>query len=164
VTLIISAIMIKAEIYLINLKIMIFKRKASDFMTGAVIVANVNNSYDQVMEFFTTYKIQHLPVTDDDRLIGIISVNDMLNFISDIIKEDISISHFNLNKKFKVSEIMTADPITVEPDSSQKDVLEILAQGKFQAVPVVSEGIIRGIITNKDITRIYNYDATHILP
>ena len=143
---------------------MIFKRNASDFMTGAVIVANVHNTFDQVMEFFTTYKIQHLPVADDDRLIGIISINDMLNFMSGIIKEDVSITHFNLNKRFKISEVMTHDPVTVEPDSSQKDVLEILAEGKFQAVPVVKEGIILGIITNKDITRIYNYDATHVLP
>ncbi|MBK7035970.1 MAG: CBS domain-containing protein [Bacteroidetes bacterium] len=143
---------------------MIFKRNASDFMTGAVIVANVHNTFDQVMEFFTTYKIQHLPVADDDRLIGIISINDMLNFMSGIIKEDVSITHFNLNKRFKISEVMTPDPVTVEPDSSQKDVLEILAEGKFQAVPVVKEGIILGIITNKDITRIYNYDATHVLP
>lgn len=133
-------------------------------MTGAVIVANVNNTFDQIMEFFTTYKIQHLPVADNDRLIGIISINDMLSFMSGIIKEDVSITHYNLNKKFKVSEVMTPDPITVQPDSSQKEVLEILAEGKFQAVPVVSEGIIQGIITNKDITRIYNYDATHILP
>jgi CBS domain-containing protein len=133
-------------------------------MTGAVIVANVHNTFDQVMEFFTTYKIQHLPVADDDRLIGIISINDMLNFMSGIIKEDVSITHFNLNKRFKISEVMTPDPVTVEPDSSQKDVLEILAEGKFQAVPVVKEGIILGIITNKDITRIYNYDATHVLP
>ena len=143
---------------------MIFKRNASDFMTGAVIVANVHNTFDQVMEFFTTYKIQHLPVADDDRLIGIISINDMLNFMSGIIKEDVSITHFNPNKRFKISEVMTPDPVTVEPDSSQKDVLEILAEGKFQAVPVVKEGIILGIITNKDITRIYNYDATHVLP
>ena len=143
---------------------MIFKRNASDFMTGAVVVANVHNTFDQVMEFFTTYKIQHLPVADDDRLIGIISINDMLNFMSGIIKEDVSITHFNLNKRFKISEVMTPDPVTVEPDSSQKDVLEILAEGKFQAVPVVKEGIILGIITNKDITRIYNYDATHVLP
>ncbi len=143
---------------------MIFKRNASDFMTGAVIVANVNNTFDQVMEFFTTYKIQHLPVADEDRLIGIISINDMLNFMSGIIKEDVSITHFNLNKRFKISEVMTPDPVTVEPNSSQKDVLEILAEGKFQAVPVVKEGIILGIITNKDITRIYNYDATHVLP
>ena len=143
---------------------MTFKRNASDFMTGAVIVANVHNTFDQVMEFFTTYKIQHLPVADDDRLIGIISINDMLNFMSGIIKEDVSITHFNLNKRFKISEVMTPDPVTVEPDSSQKDVLEILAEGKFQAVPVVKEGIILGIITNKDITRIYNYDATHVLP
>ncbi len=143
---------------------MIFKRNASDFMTSTVIVASVNNTFDQVMEFFTVYKIQHLPVTDGDRLIGIISINDMLNFMSGIINEENSITHFNLNKRFKVSEVMTPDPITVEPGSSQKEVLEILAEGKFQAVPVVSEGIIQGIITNKDITRIYNYDATHILP
>lgn len=143
---------------------MIFKRNASDFMTGEVIVANVTNTFDQIMEFFTTYKIQHLPVTDHDKLIGIISINDMLSFMSGVIKEDVSITHFNLNKKFKVSEVMTPNPITVQPESSQKEVLEILAEGKFQAVPVVSEGIIQGIISNKDITRIYHYDATHILP
>lgn len=142
---------------------MIHKRNASDFMTGSVIVANINSSFDQIMEFFTNYKIQHLPVTDDNKLIGILSINDMLTFISGIVKENESITPYNLKKKFNVSDVMTPEPITVEPSASQRDVLEILSTGKFQAVPVVLDGVLQGIITNKDITRIYHYDATHIL-
>ncbi len=143
--------------------LMIYKRYASDFMTGNVIVANATSTFDQVMTFFTVHKIQHLPVADGDRLVGILSMKDMLTFISEQLALHPSISKSGLSNAFDISRVMTANPVTVEPESSQKDVLEILASGKFQAVPVVKNGMIKGIITNKDVSRIYNYDITHIL-
>jgi CBS domain-containing protein len=142
---------------------MIFKRNASDFMTSNVIVAGENNTFDQVMTFFTKHKIQHLPVADNNTLIGIISIKDMLSFMAVQIAQNPMISAEMLNANFDVKQVMTPDPVTVEPEASQKEILEILAAGKFQAVPVVRGGEIKGIITNKDITRIYHYDATHML-
>lgn len=142
---------------------MIYKRNASDFMTGSVIVAHANNTFHHVMTFFTTHKIQHLPVVDGDKLIGIISIKDMLGFFAKQLELHPSISKEELDKHFNIKEVMTPDPVTVEPAASQKEVLEILAGGKFQAVPVVTKGVIKGIITNKDISRIYKYDITHIL-
>lgn len=54
---------------------------ASQIMTSNVVVANLNNKFSQVMEFFTTYKVQHLPVAFDDKLLGILSVNDMASYL-----------------------------------------------------------------------------------
>jgi len=132
-------------------------------MTPNVIVAGENNSFDQVMTFFTTHKIQHLPVAENNKIIGIISIKDMLSFMATQLKENPSVDNAMLNTNFTVKSVMTANPVTVEPESSQKEILEILAAGKFQAVPVVRNGEIKGIITNKDITRIYHYDATHLI-
>ena len=142
---------------------MIFKRNASDFMTANVIVAGENNSFEQVMTFFTVHKIQHLPVAENNKLIGIVSMKDILSFIAHQLNDNPMISKEMLNNNFSIKEVMTAEPVTVEPESTQKEILEILAAGKFQAVPVVKGGIIKGIITNKDITRIYHYDATHLI-
>lgn len=142
---------------------MIYKRNASDFMTGNVIVAGVNNTFDQVMEFFTRHKIQHLPVADGSRLIGIISIKDMLRFMQEQISASPEISRASLNSSFHIDKVMTANPTFVTPDTPQKDILEILADGKFQAVPVVKGNELVGIITSKDITRLYHYDATHLL-
>jgi predicted transcriptional regulator len=42
--------------------------KVSEIMTKSVIVANVNNTFTQVMKFFIEYGIQHLPVAENDKL------------------------------------------------------------------------------------------------
>lgn len=140
---------------------MIFKRNASDFMTKNVIVANEDNTFEQVMTFFTAHKIQHLPVGIGNTLLGIISIKDMLNYIAGEFKANPQCTQADLASNFTVKKVMTANPVTVEPEATQNEVLEKLSTGRFQAVPVVKEGYIQGIITNKDITRIYFYDLKH---
>lgn len=47
---------------------------------------------------------------------------------------------------------MIVDPVTVEPDRSVSDALEIMARYKISGVPVVdSKGLLVGIITNRDL-------------
>lgn len=142
---------------------MIHKRNASDFMTGKVIVAGVNNTFDQVMEFFTQHKIQHLPVTDGSKLIGILSIKDMLRFIDQFMEGGKGFNRAELAAAFSIEKVMTANPVAVQKNAPQKEILEILSSGKFQAVPVLDGNEIVGIISNKDITRLYHYDATHLL-
>lgn len=142
---------------------MIFKRKAADFMTLNVIVGGKGNNFQQFVDFFTNYKIQHLPIVDNDQLVGILSVNDMLKFIASICKSGKSFSMEDLNSEFHIEKVMTENPVTVGPDDSQRKILDILGEGKFQAVPVVEHNRVVGIITNKDIARIYQYDLTHVI-
>ncbi len=142
---------------------MIFKRKASDFMTPNVIVGGKENNFNQIADFFTNYKIQHLPIVEKDKLVGIVSVNDLLKFVVSATKSGKTLSADELNKSFRVEKVMTQNPVTVGPNDSQGKVIEILGEGKFQAVPVVENERVIGIITNKDIARVYQYDFTHVL-
>lgn len=133
---------------------------AAGIMTDKVIVAHVGNTFSQVMEFFTQHRIQHLPVADGDKLIGIISVTDMLDFMARQLKTG-PLDPAKLNMVFQIQNEMTPNPITVTPEENLESILHVLREGKFQAIPVVQGGIIKGIITNKDIVRVYFWEKTH---
>ncbi len=126
-------------------------------MTPNVVVANLKSTFTQVMEFFTNHKIQHLPVAFDDKLLGILSVNDMAAYLFDRAKKNEAIDTVSLDDSFEIDSVMTRNPTTVTPDDTLEKVLAILAEGKFQAIPVVKDGLVHGIITNKDIVRIYKW-------
>lgn len=62
-------------------------------------------------------------------------------------------------EKVKKSESgMIVDPITIEPDRRIHDVLEIMHKYKISGVPVVKEGNLVGIITNRDLRFETNMD------
>ncbi len=55
-------------------------------------------------------------------------------------------------EKVKKSESgMIVDPITVEPEQNIRDVLEIMRRYRISGVPVVKDGNLVGIITNRDL-------------
>ena len=91
------------------------------------------------------YKISGVPVVDENRkLIGIITNRDM-RFITD--------------KTLKVSDVMTPTPlITAKKGTSLEDASKILQQHKIEKLPIVDdEGILKGLITIKDIEKKEQY-------
>lgn len=130
------------------------KIKISQLMTRKVIVANLQNKFSEVLQFFNDTNINHLPVTFDDALLGIISIKDLLKYVSTELKSGNTVTLEALDAKFKLEDIMTKSPVYVHPDNLVTDAIEILSEGKFQALPVLEEGKIVGIVTNKDIVRL----------
>jgi len=62
-------------------------------------------------------------------------------------------------EKVKKSESgMIVDPITIEPERRIYEVLEIMSKYKISGVPVVKEGSLLGIITNRDLRFENNLD------
>jgi len=53
---------------------------------------------------------------------------------------------------------MTEEPIWVNPETTVADALRLLQFGKFQALPVVTEKKVVGMITNKDMVRVFAKD------
>ncbi len=127
----------------------------SGIMTKEVIVASLDNSFSQVMEFFNTWQINHLPVTFNQQLIGIISINDILSFVYHRLADGVSCDYAELDKHFSMKNVMTHDPITLPPDAPVEKAFEILSEGKFQALPITREHILVGILTNKDLVKHY---------
>lgn len=53
--------------------------RVADHMTADLVVGVADDEIDYVMEILTRNRIRHLPVVDDGRLIGILSIGDVVN-------------------------------------------------------------------------------------
>lgn len=61
----------------------------NEIMAHKVITVNPEDDSDYCMELMYTKKIRHLPVVEDNRVIGIISIGDVVKSIIDLQKETI---------------------------------------------------------------------------
>lgn len=55
--------------------------RVSDIMTTEVMTATLDNRVDQCMELMTNRKVRHLPVVDDNQVVGLISIGDLVQAI-----------------------------------------------------------------------------------
>ena len=55
----------------------------SEIMTGDLITVSSNSSIDDCMRLMTNRFIRHLPVVDEGKLVGIISIGDVVRYIID---------------------------------------------------------------------------------
>lgn len=127
------------------------KTPVSQIMTSKVVVANLNNKFSQVQQLFLDYNVHHLPVMDGDKLIGIISSNDVMRFYAKNLIKLQRIDEKSLDAAFKLEDLMTKDPVTIKSTDSVKAAVEIFATRKFQSLPVVDDGEIKGIVTTRDL-------------
>lgn len=51
----------------------------------------------------------------------------------------------------EVRKIMTADPVSVEPDTTLEEIASLMKEQDIGAVPVVEDGALCGIVTDRDI-------------
>lgn len=96
-----------------------------------------------VAEITERYGISGLPVTDDGRLVGIITSRDM---------------RFCADTSLKVRDVMTADPIVEIGTPDQQSAQEKFDRHKIEKLPVVDQdGKLTGLVTVKDIEKHNNF-------
>ncbi len=61
----------------------------SDIMTPNVITVSPNQNIDDCMELMSTKRIRHLPVVDDGKVVGLLSISDLVKVIINRQKETI---------------------------------------------------------------------------
>ena len=52
-----------------------------DIMSSRVICVTCDNTVEDCMQIMTTHHIRHLPVVDHGRVVGVISISDLVNWI-----------------------------------------------------------------------------------
>ena len=63
----------------------VLEQPVSDFMTKTVITARETDTVDQLMEEMTKRQFRHMPVVEKERLIGLVSIGDLVKIqISEI--------------------------------------------------------------------------------
>lgn len=128
--------------------------KVTDVMTKNPLVMTPAETIGQADELMVENKIRQLPVVDGGSLLGIITDRDIRSFLAESSLLDPEERAKAL--KTKVSEIMTAEPLTLAPDDDLRDAVELLIDEKIGGIPVVdeTEGLV-GIVTYVDVLRCF---------
>ena len=57
-------------------------------MSKNLITCNLNTSVTELMEIITNNKIRHIPIIEEKKLLGMVSIGDVVNYIIDQYKEE----------------------------------------------------------------------------
>jgi len=103
-----------------------------------------NHYVYEANDLMAKYHISGVPITENDKLVGIITNRDL---------------RFETDHNKKIYEVMTKDNLITAPEGTTLEVAQkILTKHKIEKLPIVDEkGYLKGLITIKDIEKPIKY-------
>jgi acetoin utilization protein AcuB len=128
--------------------------KVVDVMTKNPLTVSPVETVGKADELMAENNIRQIPVVNDRELVGIVTDRDIRAFLSDALSGEPDAREKALGTNIR--DIMTTEPLFLEPDDDLQDAVEILVEEKFGAIPVVdeAEGLV-GIVSYVDILRVF---------
>ena len=140
-----------------------------DIMQPDPVSVTVADSVERVLHVMREHDLSGVPVVNEGgRCVGIITEADLV--LSDE-GEDFHLPHYfelfggvvflerwsNFEERARkacaalAEDMMTPDPITIEPDASVREAAHIIARHKHNLVPVIEHGRLVGVVTRVDV-------------
>lgn len=130
--------------------------KVAKIMTTELVLLNLNDDLYKAERLFNKHKIRHIPVTDGKRIVGILSMTDLMRIsYADVIDEDDDTVESVVYNMFKLPQVMTRVPQTIAADATIKEAASLLSTREFHALPVVDNDELVGIVTTTDVIRYF---------
>jgi|GEM_PF-4188 len=122
-----------------------YELKVAQVMTRDVQTLSPDVQMKTVLELFRERRISGAPVIDNDKLVGVISIEDLIKALRDSGRSEL---------KATVGEYMTSSVISVHAFDSIVEALKLFSKTRVGRLAVVNKkNEISGIITKGDITR-----------
>jgi CBS domain-containing membrane protein len=124
-----------------------------DIMMSSPVTLKPDDTLDLANDVITLGRIRHLPIVDDGKLVGIISERDLMGAATKQIFGLKQTRQSALLKSVAVKDVMKKRVITVEPAADITEAAHLMAEKKIGCLPVVSTGVLIGLVTTTDILR-----------
>lgn len=120
----------------------------TEIMTTEVECVSPEQEIVDIKHIYENPKFHHhIPVVENDKLVGIVSLIDFMRKIQDATLDDNELVYHEL----KVKDIMFSSPSTVGSDCTIQGAAEILAKGEVHALIVADDRIVKGIVSTADL-------------
>ena len=143
-----------------------------DLMTTNVTMANPGHSIWHAAQMMLDHDVSGLPVVDDNgQLVGMLTQGDLLHRIE--LGTETSVGSLASEQRlgayvkahgWKVSDVMTANVITVDEETPVQTVAKLMDQHRIRRMPVVHAGKLVGVISRKDLLRVIAAARRHTIP
>jgi CBS domain-containing protein len=116
----------------------------ADLMIKDVLTVEPSDTIGEAAEKMNATNVGAVVVVEDMvRIIGIVTERDLLRAVASRARA----------AEARVRQWMTADPVTIEPDTSIRDAAEIMFTRNFRHLPVVKDGRPLGIVSLRLLAR-----------
>jgi CBS domain-containing protein len=118
--------------------------RVEQYMTTYLSTVHEDELVEMVAFLMDREQIRHVLVEDDDhRLVGIVSYRSVLRLISEA-------GARGRTEERPVKTIMERDPLTVSPETPTLEAIELMRVHRVSCLPVVKEGKLVGIVSERD--------------
>lgn len=119
-----------------------------EFMTTDLFTVQKDDILEFVANLIDWRRIRYVPVEDDKKhLVGLVTMRMMFNAYSKSVNHDEDTIE-------TVADIMIENPITIHPEASIMEAMEIMDSQKIGCLPVVKSNRLVGIITEQNYMKI----------
>lgn len=127
---------------------------ARDVMSTTVSTLKADTTLESALKALVNKKVTGMPVVDDDKkMIGMLSEYDILKQIAKQKKMNAEV--------FQQIVEFAGNVQTIRDDTPLSEIVHLFVNAKFRRLPVVNElNELVGIITRRDLMKVYYYRAT----
>lgn len=128
--------------------------RAEQFMQSEVVSCHLDDTGEKCARAMTEGGFGSLPVIDhESKVLGIVSEFDLLK----VIMQGHALS------AVRAGEIMTQEPIVVQPEESSTEIVRLLEEKHLIRMPVVDkEGKLVGVVARRDVLEGYLHATTPV--
>lgn len=119
----------------------------NSIMSTELITVGPEDNLDTARTLMHDNKIHHLPVVEGERLVGLLTLTNVLAATDSFLREEGSRLHA---RDIPVKNVMIADVATVDKKASLRRAAMFLERHRIGCLPVLSNGKLKGIITDTD--------------
>jgi acetoin utilization protein AcuB len=123
--------------------------RANEIMTANPMTISDRATAREALELLQTLEVRHLPVVrSSGELVGVLSDRDLGGS-----RAPFTVDGGAPNRA--VTELMTAEPLTVDPEAEVSEVVDLMLENRVGAVPVVdpTSNELLGIVSYVDVLR-----------
>ncbi|HIP25542.1 MAG TPA: CBS domain-containing protein [Archaeoglobus profundus] len=123
---------------LVTLEGLLSSIKVKDIMTPNPIYVTPDTKVKDVIALMLRYKHLGYPVIENDKLVGIVTLEDVAN----------------ADENIEVKSVMTKELVTISPNSSAFDALKLMSERGIGRVLVTENDRLVGIVSRSDIIKV----------
>jgi len=117
-------------------------KSVRDAMTGDPLSIGASASVVEAARLMREQHINSLPVTEDERLVGMITDRDIPTRV---------VAESAVPETTSVGDVCSRDLISVEPNNDLEEALQLMARHQVRRLPVVENGRLVGMVAQADI-------------